>query len=349
MKENIFASGELWIQSGTFNPDEHSFVQILDAPPQAVRRANDLDSMNATDILQLINDDIFPMLDPFELTSAQIKNRLPLFSATLILLPGNYAVYSIKMSHCVGDGVTFFQLIKQVSLCMNGLKVAPIDWDVPLKATHEFYPPEFSPRDVDISYGLPFLIGALKNFLFTRRQGSIILLDKHKVRAKKKELREQLGCSDISSNDVITAALCQAVKSSDVFVFTENTRSIIQGVPVNAGGNFLWEIPVPREVCSSADELRRVVASSSSGYKTNELPLQPFLCGRVARVTSLASIAESLLYNGTEGFATVPSPSFMKGIPLDVALIFRFNKQYWGVLQNFAEFDATEGMIQDLL
>lgn len=81
------------------------------------------------------------------------------------------AAYSIKMSHAVGDGTTFFQLVSQVSSYMNGRTPSPIDWNNPLKATHEIYPENFSERDYERSYGLPFGWGVAKvwismNYIF---------------------------------------------------------------------------------------------------------------------------------------------------------------------------------------
>ena len=72
------------------------------------------------------------------------------------------AAYSIKLSHAIGDGTTYFQLVSQISSFMNGRTPSPIDWNNPLKATHEIYPTTFSERDYKRSYGLPFGWGIFK-------------------------------------------------------------------------------------------------------------------------------------------------------------------------------------------
>ena len=66
------------------------------------------------------------------------------------------------MSHAIGDGTTFFQLVSQISSFMNGREPCHIDWNNPLKASHEIYPESFSERDYTRSYGLPFCWGLLK-------------------------------------------------------------------------------------------------------------------------------------------------------------------------------------------
>ena len=107
--------------------------------------------------------------------------------------------------------------------------------------------------------------------------------------------------------------------------------------------------PVPREICARPELLRRVEEHPETGYATNTLPLLPFLCGKFARITSLATVAENSAYHGqVEILAVVPMTAFVDQIPLDVAIIFRFNKQKWGVLHNFARFD-TSGLLGELI
>jgi hypothetical protein len=349
-KSGIFSNSKLWIKAGTYTPENHDFVRILAAPESTP----DLNRMNATQMLAHVCDAFFPRLEPSTLVETQIKDKLPLFGTSLMILPNNQAVMSMHMSHAVGDGVTYFHLLKRLSLCMagddDGGEMPPLDWTHPLRATHELYPPTFSARDAFIAYGAPFFVGCLKNILTLQRQRKtqIILLEKRAVSQEKRRLRIQLNCTDISSNDVITAALCQANGSSDIFVFTESVRGKL--VPMAAAGNFLWEIPVSREVCSHPEKLRKAVVQSKSGsFASDRLPPRPFLCGRVGRVTSLASVSEKLVCkDGNENveiLCTVPYLSFVSEIPVDVAVIFRFSNDFWGVLHNFAQYDIPENGI----
>ena len=331
----------LWVQSGTFTPDNHDFVKIVEPPRHLLP---DLDSMSDPEILQFVTENVLKLMgDDNELTSDQTRKKLPLFGASLVILDDKYAIFSIKASHAVGDGTTYFQLVKQVSLHMSGLPVPPIDWNCPAKPSHEIYPPNMSKRDVFNFYGPPFMLGCTKNILTQKREPQFILLDKHKVTAVTRAMRAELGSKDISTNDVITSALCQSNPGADVFCFTESVRGVEgTNVPKSAGGNFFWEIPVPRSVCSEPDRLRKVTASHQSGYDTNKLPLKPFLCGRHARITSLASVTKNVVYDGVDTVAVVPFCSSLKAIPLDIAMIFRFNRECWGILHNFAEFEPSE-------
>jgi hypothetical protein len=173
-------------------------------------------------------------------------------------------------------------------------------------------------------------------------------LKKDKVSAQRRALRAAWNTTDISGNDIITAAVCQACRSSDLFFFTENARQNGSPLPIMAGGNFLHEIPVSRQTAIQPQKLRKVIQSHGE-YKPNELPVAPFLLGRVGRVTSLASIAESMLYDDTTLVCSLPLASFIQQIPLDVAMIFRYDKQHWGVLHNFQQFDRKAKLISEIL
>ena len=217
------------------NTEEHAdqeFFRILPTPTNAPDFA---EITGPQERLEAIQRQLVPLFDSCELTATQISRNLPLFAVTLIPLPSNYAVYAIHMSHAVGDGVTFFQIVKEISLLMSGLPVDhPIDWNCPAKPTHELSPPSSSPRDFAVSYGVPMMLGALKNFPFLPfRRAEVLLVRKDKVSEQKRALRAAWNTTEISGNDVITAALCAACGSSDLFFFTQNARTNGGPIPVS--------------------------------------------------------------------------------------------------------------------
>jgi len=234
-------------------------------------------------------------------------------------------------------------------MLMSGLPIDhPIKWNCSAKPIHEFSPPHASPRDVHFTYGPPMMLGALVNApTLLSREASFLLLEKKRVNDMKRALRTALN-TNVSANDLITSALCEACQSSDLFLFTENVRHNGGPIPVTAGGNFLIEVPVSKETASQPDKLRRVVLQHGE-YEPNTLPLMPFISGRAGRITSLASIAETVMYDGTKVICTVPLASFIAQIPLDVGVIFRYDKDHWGVLHNFAQFDPTAKLMAELL
>lgn len=263
-------------------------------------------------------------------------------SAKIMDFGDGVAAYSIKMSHAIGDGTTFFQLVSQISSYMNGRTPTNIDWDNPIKTTHEIYPENFSERDYTRSYGLPFGWGLFKNLrTLGKRQCTYLLLSKEKISRKKKAL--QSGDDDreaISANDIIMSAICEMCGSSDIFAFDKSIRGSKKGVSKSTAGNLICEIPFDRELGMDPSFFRQVIGAGSY-FHTNDIPLLPFLNGRVGRITSLASITHQANYPGVELVCQLPSASFIKDLPLDVAVIFRFDKNYWGIMHNFRKVNPS--------
>ena len=356
---------QLWITTDlnasdttTTTTTKQEYFRILETPLDAP----DFSKIhNPQETLALLQERILPCFDKCELTATQISKKLPLFQVTLVLLPGNCAAYAMHCSHAIGDGFTFFQLVKELSMTANGLPIDqhPIEWNCPAKATHEFSPAHASFRDAHITYGPAMMLGALRNYPFLNsRQASFLLLDKNRVNSKKRALRTTLNCTDISANDVITSALCEACQSSDLFLFTENVRHNGGPIPLRAGGNFLVEVPVSKRTAVHPDQLRNVVRNGNGGggscngeYAPNRLPMGPFVTGRTGRITSLASVAESSAtfnHGHSKVVCTVPLASFIAQLPMDVGVIFRYDQAHWGVLHNFARFEPSDSL-NDLL
>jgi hypothetical protein len=91
-----------------------------------------------------------------------------------------------------------------------------------------------------------------------------------------------------------------ANKSSDVFAFTEIARGVQDASPCRE------ELPLgsasverslfrPRDATSSA-----VLLHGSYSYKTNDPPVLPIMRVIIAGITSLASIAENFIFEGTQ-------------------------------------------------
>ena len=150
-----------------------------------------------------------------------------------------------------------------------------------------------------------------------KRKCQYILLSKDKIACKKKSL-------NVSANDIIMSCLCEMCGSSDIFAFDKSIRGIKDGVNKGAAGNFFIEIPFDVENGKDPSAIHKI---GKDGYfGTNSIPLLPFLNGRVGRITSLASITHQANFPGSDVVCQFPSASFIKDLPLDVAVIFRFDK-----------------------
>ena len=123
-----------------------------------------------------------------------------------------------------------------------------------------------------------------------KRKCTYLLLSKDKIARKKKTLRsDDTGIEAVSANDIIMAALSEMCGSSDIFAFDKSVRGSKDGVSKSAAGNLFSEIPFDREAGKDPSFFRRIVNGDCS-FRANDIPLLPFLNGRVGRVTSLASV-----------------------------------------------------------
>lgn len=105
---------ELRVQEGYYDAQHHDFVTIVDQRNEEMPR-----DMNCTAGLNFMETCIIPSLDIHcEATGTEIRKKLPLFGAHVVLLPDEYACIAIKMSHCLGDGLTvsFILIIVQVDV-----------------------------------------------------------------------------------------------------------------------------------------------------------------------------------------------------------------------------------------
>lgn len=375
-----WASKELHVLPNAYNPKNHSFCTLLEAPNDLLSPGEVLEEEGTTCVNTLfdyMSSTFAPfMLDKPDFTFKQIANKTPLFQgknaaqdisdklicelknisfppwyylAKIIDFGDSHAAYSIKMSHAIGDGTTYFQLVSQISAYMNGNEPPPIIWDNPMKSTHEIYPDSFTERDYHRSYGLPFGWGLLKNLrALPQRRCKYILLSKDKILKVKNAMRsnktkgtmankytmlkedDEIARSRISTNDIVMSAICELNESSDVFAFDRSIRGIKKGVNAYDAGNFFWEIPFDKAAGKDPVEIRKILLKDSgSFYDSDTVPLMPFLNGRVGRITSLATITHQTTFPGSELLCQFPSASFISELPLDVAVIFKFNSDYW--------------------
>ena len=90
------------------------------------------------------------------------------------------------------------------------------------------------------------------------------------------------------------SAICELSGSSDVFAFDRSIRGVKEGFRLLDAGNLFVEVPFDTQAGKDPCEIRNILLKDSGAYyESNEVPLLPFLNGRVGRITSLASVTKN--------------------------------------------------------
>lgn len=93
---------ELRVDMDYYNQENHDFVKVFDRQDEAIPA-----NMNCTSALNFMETKIIPSLGIHcESTGTEIRKKLPLFGVHVVRLPDDHACIAIKMSHCLGDGLT---------------------------------------------------------------------------------------------------------------------------------------------------------------------------------------------------------------------------------------------------
>lgn len=117
---------------------------------------SDLDEfqrMSEMQMLQFMDEYISPMIQPAESVIESCQSGGSLFGVDVIQLPDNYACYYVRMSHCVGDGVTYYNIMNEIDRELHREEdgsgtianqhhrhAVPLVWDDPQIASHKVFP-----------------------------------------------------------------------------------------------------------------------------------------------------------------------------------------------------------------
>lgn len=357
------------IKLGAFPIESHDYISefYYDAIERVLPAHGNLRSLGQTELIRFMDEHLAPLLPRAESVMESVKSGNPLFGVDLITLPDEYACYAMRLSHCVGDGVTYYKIMNEINHYFNYPVVddenannnavktkdppTALDWTAPDIATHEIWPSRYSKADVQKAYGFPFLLGLLRNICKIGEQTKdYIVLSKAKIEVKKKEMVDKLQHGHLSSNDVITAALCQANKSSDLFCFTMNMRHLPSCR--HYGLNFHNEVPFPRRMVSGDPNAFRSMLKQGYYYETDQLPTWPFVAGRVGRLSSLASIQHLIQSSSKDNEVKVLCHGLLsstaENVPLDAAFVTSMNDENFLVTHNFRRIDQNANLLQEI-
>ena len=331
---NWWKHPEINILPGWFPPDKHPFVETIDLRYK-LRHRTSLDNLSTQEQLKYIDKHVAPHVGRHDTTLQQIHKQSPLFGVKVVLLPNDYACVYTRMSHCIGDLVTYYMVMDQISSADRGGELRPIHWDNPRKAVHEIFPEELSKRDIQRLYGIPFILGVGTHVptMWLRKQ-KYLLLDDTKIKEQKAYYKQVKKLDGITTNDIITSALCDACRSTDVFAMTRSMRGVAPGIGLRDGGNLHCEVPFHRVAGRNPIVVQDIV-DKGRYFELGEVPLFESLMGKVGRISNCVAPISRMSFGGLKPVLYCPSKAFLDDTPLDTAIIFRTKNGETAVLHNF--------------
>ncbi|CAB9503106.1 expressed unknown protein [Seminavis robusta] len=321
----------------TFHPKE--LLKIIPKPskPNFKKPLKDLDKK---ELLAYLEGEIIPQFPSHvgQVTrhcGQEITDKSPVFEVHMMHLPENYACYSVSLSHCIGDGAIYYQVMEQLNSAMtSGTIETKINWDGYEKIKAPNVAPSLALPPLTM---LGFMIGprVFKKFGPKEAEPYTLLLSKKKIGQKKKELVDSTT-KYLTSNDVVLSALCGAMlDNAAIQTQYVNLRGKLDELdPSDAGNYVLTSVLGAKDAASYPNAIRKVTASGQSNISPWKSFL-PIARGNYVCNTNWAGLKSVL--DGT--VAHVPSNGFIRsrfaaGGSSYFTIIFEYDNEALGVATN---------------
>ena len=209
---NPVLSGRVWQKDGRIllEPQAHKeFLRVATPPDSESARSEDalkaLDLKSKVRLLQSLEGALCSPMDG----RFTLGHGSQVFLVELMPL-GECFVVGVHLSHIVGDIKTLYDLVGQLNVLLRGESPEPLVWDSDQRLSFDLFPSSLSERDRrKLQWGI--LGWLVQRLCGPRRMNHVSVLSKPQLAEKKRELKKEEG-GFLSSNDIISAALSQAIR-----------------------------------------------------------------------------------------------------------------------------------------
>ena len=323
---------------GAHSVGKHDFVTHISLTDDEMAKVPSGDSHEET--MTFANDYLAPYVHHHQGTvSKEIKNSSPLFDVTMFHLKEDYFCYRVSMSHCLGDITTYYRLMEQISLALNGNELAikenPLNWDN--MSTHEMVPISYSERDISRSWGRAFKFGAnvvKGRRTLLKRKVRRLLFSRDAISERKKIELDPSRHNFLSTNDILTSMICK-ISESSLMMMNISVRER-DGYPSrnNDAGNLFCAPHFYTKAGHDPNVIRSITKSVGRYFKPNRIPILPFLQGSVGTVSSWDR-PKLIVGEKIKNICHFPGEYWFQGFSLDFAIIYAVDEKCVGVIHNF--------------
>jgi hypothetical protein len=276
----------------------------------------------------------------------QFKSQGPLFKVTVFDIGFENVCIAISMSHSIGDGCTYYNLIKQIDLLMADEEVEELNWGSSERFEYSWRPYYVGKMEELLTKICMFFCFAFKYFFGAKKRSHSLILSKAKLEHLKLELRGDEH-EFLSSNDIITAALNEADHGVDLNMFVMNARGRIKGYDSKMAGNYEKTIPYDTQTCRDPNQIRTLVKNKRF-FGDWEMFFWSYFIGRLGIITNWSSLTEFFTLDGLIVECHAPFSDFVTNTPCDLAVIYQFDRDTLAISHNYKNIDMA-GIIEDIL
>ena len=242
----------------------------------------------------------------------QVELGSPLFNVTLIILSDTYACYSISLSHILGDGATYFNLVRELNKSISGVLLTDLDWDYKQFQIfdNDFY--RYSEQDINN------LIQTLISPEDINRSFNIDFMNQDEINILNKTMKEK-DLLFLSRNDILVSLLGKAFGNDIVGYFVDLRQQNIPNITTTSSGSYSAIIPMLNAHIQDPNLVRKALINHydiESGHIPNNIK-------DIGLITSWVKFTEFINIPLVKIECSVPSSRFIQPVKSNLAIIFK--------------------------
>ena len=328
----------------------HKFVVEIEAPTGFVTPTGSI--VEAITLVQTDLEPNFIAQSTIGTMATQIETGGPLFQVLLMKLPAGHMAYAVELSHLIGDGNTYYQLLHVLNCAMNGKPMPKLKWSSAPESVA--LPAEYSPQDkaLHMEGWIPAYVERIKKWepgTEQARRGHLQLINMEAVATLKSEYKAHCDARNvpfISTNDLITAGLAELCDPGSLLLMFANLRGRIPEAQADLAGNYERGVIMPSSESIDPTFIRSVTKhwlyygtegrpklSTDDGDPN---PKHAIDSSNFVVVTNWASLTHLIEPPATRVVCHCPTTAFVTGLAgIDMAVVFKAdNKGTLALLTN---------------
>jgi hypothetical protein len=284
----------------------------------------DLNSMSSQEKVIHLEKNILPLIQCLGTGEFQLKNKSRVFHCRVIEFENDLVAISIQMSHSIGDGATLFGVIDLIKFAMMDQDVVALNWTSDLGKAFNGLGDNKGPPPSKLAK-VCFILGMINLAIFgPKRSTRNVLVSKAKIGDMKKNLKNE-KVEYLSSNDVLTAAIFEASKSTHLMMLAVDNRNHGETYEKDLAGNFESTLFLPKENCKDPNEIRLGLKELFWGKPKK--PMKYIIRGKFGAISNVTSLETNLECLGAKLECGLATGSLLKTVLQNTVFISSFDSE----------------------